>query len=344
MNTQSHFLEIIQGIVARYCLNRKPSLEVSLINTLNCAHIYVLLAQEDVVSRCGDFLLTALQDAKQSFSLTVTVQQNGLELHVCIDSDVQLSTLCVDAQIILSDALNIADHKLQIVDLLTEDEHLYKSCITLVHNTYKKHKLEFMLFSNVASGCVQLEDVRHLDASALEKKLHTDSHVTHLKLCSFTALIDFDAQQKYAERLLVWPFFDTDLIDLLANIPNFSRLSILVADDSLPSQLATKVMLEMLGCAVTCAENGVEALKLALNEHFDLLLLDERMPEMFGSEVIFQLTQQDTPNNNTPKVVLTGLTDDAQIAALFDKGVTHYLQKPVTKAVLEKFIKPWKLV
>ena len=47
--------------------------------------------------------------------------------------------------------------------------------------------------------------------------------------------------------------------------------------------------LERLGYSVSCAENGVEALKLLRTESFDVLLLDIVMPGMDGFEVLEQL-------------------------------------------------------
>lgn len=342
MDSNGQLLEVIQAIIADHFYGKKESIEICLVNNLNCALITCLQSEKALLSSCRPFLVDALNRTKYRFYLELNGKANEVELSIGIDDETMSEVLSFTLANSHSGA-HLQLKKLHIVDLLTDDEALFKGCITLASNPIKKHELKFMLFNNIAKGCVQLEDARHLEPRALLLKLSEDNHTTHLKLCSFDALANLDMQQKYSNRLLVWPFFDTDLIDLLLNIPTISRLSILVADDSLPSQIATKVMLEMLGCVVTCVENGNQALELASVNHFDVLLLDEKMPGMFGSEVIECLSKQNTPNNNTPKVVLTGITDNEQINALFDKGATHYLQKPVTKAVLEKFINPWQL-
>ena len=119
-------------------------------------------------------------------------------------------------------------------------------------------------------------------------------------------------------------------------------LSILVADDSMPSLIATQVMLENLGCKVMSASDGNVALELALQHSFDLLFLDERMPGLNGSDIAQTLIKQDGTNRLTPKVSLTGLTEPNEIAHLFNKGITHYLEKPVTKRALGEFLIQWK--
>ncbi|WP_346774248.1 response regulator [Pseudoalteromonas sp. Z1A8] len=280
---------------------------------------------------------------KESFLLTLEANIQGVSFNCQIDDSEQVNTFDFHGLLATKESVSLALDISQNVDVLTDCEALLKSCLKMSANTHDRFGLNFKLFNSNFRESVQLEDLRHLSGDALTDRLNSDSLNTHIKLCTINDISELSQDHKLSKKILGWPFFDTDLITILATLHTQTRLSILVADDSLPSQIATKVMLEMLGCLVTCAENGASALTLAQNESFDLLLLDERMPGMFGSDVAQQLVSQNTPNNNTPKVILTGLTGDEQIAELFEKGITHYLQKPVTKAVLEKFIKPWQL-
>src|SRR5213078_4050175 len=65
--------------------------------------------------------------------------------------------------------------------------------------------------------------------------------------------------------------------------------SLLVVDDNELNRDMLTRRLERLGYDVSCAENGIEALKLLKTESFDLLLLDVIMPLMDGFEVLEQL-------------------------------------------------------
>ncbi|MBH0027672.1 MULTISPECIES: response regulator [unclassified Pseudoalteromonas] len=343
MNINSHVLEIIQGVIGKYCETQNRTFSITLINKLHCNYVCLQIPPEQMIAQCEEFLIPALASVKESFLLTLEANIQGVSFHCQIDDSEQVNTLDFHGLLATKESVSLALDISQNVDVLTDCEALLKSCLKMSANTHDRFGLNFKLFNSNFRESVQLEDLRHLSGDALTDRLNSDSLNTHIKLCTINDISELSQNHKLSKKILGWPFFDTDLITILAAFNTQTRLSVLVADDSLPSQIATKVMLEMLGCLVTCAENGASALTLAQNESFDLLLLDERMPGMFGSDVAQQLVSQNTPNNNTPKVILTGLTGDEQIAELFEKGITHYLQKPVTKAVLEKFIKPWQL-
>ena len=343
MNINSHVLEIIQGVIGKYCKTQNRNFSVTLINKLQCNYVCLQIPLEQMIAQCEEFLIPALASVKQSFLLNLEANIQGVSLHYQIDDSEQVSTLDFHGLLATKESVSLALDISQNIDVLTDCEALFKSCLITSDNTHERFGLNFKLFNSIFKETVQIEDLRHLSGDALTDKLNGDSINRHIKLCTISDISELSQENKLSKKILGWPFFDTDLITILTTFHTQTRLSVLVADDSLPSQIATKVMLEMLGCLVTCAENGASALTLAQNEPFDLLLLDERMPGMFGSDVAQQLVRQNTPNNDTPKVILTGLTGDEQIAELFEKGITHYLQKPVTKAVLEKFIKPWQL-
>ena len=343
MNINSHVLEIIQGVIGKYCETQNRNFSITLINKLQCNYVCLQIPIEHMIAQCEEFLIPALASTKESFLLTLEANIQGISFHYQIDDSEQVNIFDFHGLLATKESVSLALDITQNVDVLTDCEALLKSCLKMSANTHNRFGLNFKLFNSNFRESVQLEDLRHLSGNALIDRLNSDSLNTHIKLCTINDINELSQAHKLSKKILGWPFFDTDLITILTTFHTQTRLSVLVADDSLPSQIATKVMLEMLGCLVTCAENGASALTLAQNESFDLLLLDERMPGMFGSDVAQQLVRENTPNNNTPKVILTGLTGDDEIAGLFEKGITHYLQKPVTKAVLEKFIKPWQI-
>lgn len=141
---------------------------------------------------------------------------------------------------------------------------------------------------------------------------------------------------------LYWPFFDSDLHNMLGDIKHLRKLRVFVADDSKPSKMATMIMLEHLGCILTGADDGKEALDITSNQAFDLIFLDERMPGLFGSDVASQLRDGNGVNAQTPKISLTGITDRDSVEELYRKGITHHIEKPITKLVLENFLQQWR--
>jgi len=49
---------------------------------------------------------------------------------------------------------------------------------------------------------------------------------------------------------------------------------VFVADDSKPCKMLTMIMLQSLGCEVTGADDGLEALEVTSQQPFDLIFLD----------------------------------------------------------------------
>ncbi|WP_025565806.1 response regulator [Psychromonas sp. SP041] len=126
-----------------------------------------------------------------------------------------------------------------------------------------------------------------------------------------------------------------------------TTLRVFVADDSKPSKMLTIILLQSLGCTVTGADDGLEALEITSKQPFDLIFLDENMPGLLGSDVAEQLHNNKGNdeglgiNANTPKISLTGIVGEESINDLYAKGITHHIEKPVTKTILESFLKQW---
>ena len=122
-----------------------------------------------------------------------------------------------------------------------------------------------------------------------------------------------------------------------------NKVRVLVADDSKPSKMLTIILLQSLGCEVTGADDGLEALEVTRQQPFDLIFLDENMPGLQGSEVAEQLCflEGNGINKSTPKISLTGLATEEAVNNLYKKGITHHIEKPVTKAILDIFLKSW---
>lgn len=115
-------------------------------------------------------------------------------------------------------------------------------------------------------------------------------------------------------------------------------LNILLADDSLPSVAAGQAMLEQMGHNVTIAHCGEEALGCALAQQFDLIILDEYMPGMDGSQVAQAIRRSKAPNTMVPIVSLSGASSESRISQILDSGIDGCLSKPVTFDQLVKII------
>ena len=101
------------------------------------------------------------------------------------------------------------------------------------------------------------------------------------------------------------------------------RLLYVDDEESLRSLVQSHLSLE--GFEVETAASGRQAVDILQKQKFDLILLDLRMPEGDGFEVLRFLNAR---ANTVPVIVLTGV-DDVSIAGECAKlGVADYLTKP----------------
>ena len=100
---------------------------------------------------------------------------------------------------------------------------------------------------------------------------------------------------------------------------------ILVVDDDVTVH---EVLTFFLGDAyeVTPATSGADALLKLSREPVDLVMLDHRLPDCTGLEILSKLR---SIHPNLPVVMLTGCGSEWICAAAFKQGVSDYLQKPV---------------
>ncbi|MFC1853723.1 response regulator transcription factor [candidate division CSSED10-310 bacterium] len=105
---------------------------------------------------------------------------------------------------------------------------------------------------------------------------------------------------------------------------------ILVVDDEPNSRILVSLILTNAGFATAVAENGFDAfnkicVQARQNAQFDLILLDNMMPEMSGLELIDELHNNDF---NIPTLVMSAFFNKETVQMLKERGCEDYLSKP----------------
>ena len=114
---------------------------------------------------------------------------------------------------------------------------------------------------------------------------------------------------------------------------------ILVVDDTKMNITVALGLLKRTELQIDTAGSGMEAIGLARDNAYDLILMDQRMPEMDGSEAMRRIKGQENGlNRETPIICLTA---DAIIGAkerYLAEGFTDYLTKPIDSNALERML------
>jgi two-component system, sensor histidine kinase and response regulator len=120
---------------------------------------------------------------------------------------------------------------------------------------------------------------------------------------------------------------DLPALDLKSN--NSPVMRILFADDQKDIRLLTKVQLEKAGHNVVAVANGEAALRsLREDAPFDLVLLDEEMPGMSGTEVLRAIRAAEKVSGHIVVIALTGYNTEEDEERLLNSGFDSVIGKP----------------
>ncbi len=119
---------------------------------------------------------------------------------------------------------------------------------------------------------------------------------------------------------------------------------ILVVDDEKLIVKGIKFSLEQEGMSVDCAYDGEEAIRLAKENQYDMMLLDVMLPVFDGFEVLRQIRE----SSALPIIMLTAKGDDMDKILGLEYGADDYITKPFNilevkariKAIMRRSQKP----
>ncbi len=111
---------------------------------------------------------------------------------------------------------------------------------------------------------------------------------------------------------------------------------VLVVDDTDMNLTVIEGLLAKTDIRLDTASGGREALALTREKKYDLILMDQRMPIMDGTQTMNEIrAQSDGMNHDTPIICLTADAVSGARNKYLAEGFTDYLSKPVEAASLE---------
>lgn len=110
---------------------------------------------------------------------------------------------------------------------------------------------------------------------------------------------------------------------------------ILIPEDEPDILLLIERRLAREGHSLTTADNGTDALRIALDERPDLVVLDWMMPGLSGIEVCSALRAH--PEARTMRVLmLTARAQESDLTSAYDAGVDEFVIKPFRPGDLQE--------
>ena len=114
---------------------------------------------------------------------------------------------------------------------------------------------------------------------------------------------------------------------------------ILVVDDTTVNLIVVQSLLKRSQLMIDTAVSGHEMLEKAVQTKYDVILLDQRMPQMDGVEALHKLREiKDGPNIETPVICLTADAISGARERYIAEGFNDYLTKPIDGPELEKML------
>ncbi len=111
--------------------------------------------------------------------------------------------------------------------------------------------------------------------------------------------------------------------------------TLLLVDDNFDNIELLEEILKAQGYNTLTALTGFDAIRLAVNQQPDLILLDIAMPVMDGMEVL-EVLKSDQDTATIPVMFVTGIMENEKILrALQDGLVVDYISKPIIVSELQ---------
>ena len=112
--------------------------------------------------------------------------------------------------------------------------------------------------------------------------------------------------------------------------------TILVAEDNKTNQMLIKLILMDYGIDFKIADDGVEAFEFYKKGQYDMVLMDENMPNLNGIEAMHKIKEYEKENNLkvTPIIALTASALDTDKERFLNEGMDGFVAKPIENKML----------
>ncbi len=154
------------------------------------------------------------------------------------------------------------------------------------------------------------------------KKIDPEATVIMMTAYSVEDLVK-DALEEGAYAVVYKPF---DIDRIIAIIEELLKdILILVVDKQFADRETLKGILEDKGYRVATATDGAEAIKMLKSQHYDIIFLDARLPDMDGVETFEQVKKIDP---KATVIMMSGYTEEESVSRAVREGAYACIYKP----------------
>ena len=118
---------------------------------------------------------------------------------------------------------------------------------------------------------------------------------------------------------------------------NENKLKILLVEDSPESRMVVGLFIRGIA-QIAFAVNGLEALKKAEEDLFDIILMDINLGDGLDGMEVTKRLRQTIKYKSTPIVAVTAYSMLEDQKKILEAGCSHYVNKPFTKKELQDLI------
>jgi signal transduction histidine kinase/CheY-like chemotaxis protein len=133
----------------------------------------------------------------------------------------------------------------------------------------------------------------------------------------------------------------------LASAPSHALkgLSVLVAEDNPVTQKILQMFMQSMGCDAVFVEDGQQAIDVALERSFDVVLMDCHMPGIDGyaaTRVIRESMPAHRGQRHLPIIALTAATMPEDVQLAMAAGMDEVCSKPINRKLLSERLMYWR--
>lgn len=252
--------------------------------------------------------------------------------------------------------------------MLSVDESIERRVLVYLHdkdeeNVWKNLMEDIKISPVYAAGPVafrnEIENHRYTHIFLWEKDYELLYDILSQTMCEEITYVITDFNHVYKDfgncRILRKPLSCLNIIDVLNGEWDqndyirkrkterviFPKARVLVVDDSLVNQQVICSLLENFEVKAKTASGGIACLDMLRDEDFDLILLDQMMPEMDGIETLHRIKRMAGHNSRIPVLCITAELGRDVWERLIDEGFDDYIAKPVKDYHLARLLRQY---